>query len=432
MDTEELSLRKIYRLWLPLAGSWFLMGVETPALTAFVARMTNPELNLAAWGSLVFPISLVIEGPIIMLLAASTALAVDQVAYKKLLNYMWILSGLLTLVHIAIAFTPLYDWLANSILSVPKELHEPGRLGLKIMTPWTVAIAWRRLNQGVLIRTGASRAVAIGTGVRLGVLLIALAIGRSQNLGSGIIVGASAVAIAVSAEALFAWWMVKVPVSERLPKHSNSHAPLNFGRFLTFYIPLALTPLLTLVIQPAGAAAMSRMPNALDSLAAWPAVHGLVFLTRGVGFAFNEVVVALADDKNGIQQLRRFARRLAAVTVGVLALLGLTPLGKFWFGSISGLSEQLTTLSSSAIVLAIAMPGYQVYQSLYQGILVHKHATRAVSEAVAIYVVLALLGLLIGANYSTIPGIQWAVCSFVVAGLSQTLWLRRRANQLGC
>ena len=53
---NSVTLKRIFNLWLPLAGSWFLMGVETPMLTAFVARMAAPEITLAAWGSLIYPI----------------------------------------------------------------------------------------------------------------------------------------------------------------------------------------------------------------------------------------------------------------------------------------------------------------------------------------------------------------------------------------
>ena len=82
-----VTLYQIFRLWLPLAGSWLLMGIESPMLSAFVARMATPEITLASWGSLVYPISLAIEGPIIMLLTASTALSENRKAYNKLFKY---------------------------------------------------------------------------------------------------------------------------------------------------------------------------------------------------------------------------------------------------------------------------------------------------------------------------------------------------------
>jgi hypothetical protein len=427
--SATVTLHQVFRLWLPLAGSWVLMGAEMPTFTAFVARMPEPEIQLAAWGSLVFPLSMTVEGPVIMLLAASTALAVDGPSYRKLLRYMTWMSVILTAVHVLLAFTPAFFWVAQGLLGVPEELLKPGQLGLQIMTPWTAAIAWRRLNQGVLIRYGNSRAVAIGTFIRLITLTGALWAGMAFDLGSGVFVGATAVALGVTFEAIFAHFIVQSVIQERLPKESE-HSPITVRSFAVFYFPLALTPLLTLMIHPAGSAAISRMPMALSSLAAWPAVHGLVFLTRGMGFAFNEVVVALAAKEGGEQQLRRFAKMLAVGTMGLLALMGFTPLGRLWFGSVSGLSPELTAISASAIVLAIVMPGYQVYQSLYQGLLVHRRKTRGVSEAVGLYVGLALVGLWAGTQWATGPGIQWALSVFVLAGLSQTIYLRQRSRTL--
>ena len=110
-------------------------------LAAFVARMAFPEITLAAWGSLVYPISLVVEGPIIMLLTASTALAKDLPSYKKLFKYMLVMSVALSLIHIIIAFTPIFYFVAENLMNVPSSIIEPGRVGLQIMTPWTIMIA---------------------------------------------------------------------------------------------------------------------------------------------------------------------------------------------------------------------------------------------------------------------------------------------------
>ena len=158
-----VTLNQIFRLWLPLAGSWVLMSIESPMLTAFVARMVFPEITLAAWGSLVYPISLAIEGPIIMLLTASTALASDRKAYDKLFKYMLFMSIILPMIHILLAFTPLYYFLAEGLMGVPESLLEPGRLGLQLMTPWTIMIAWRRLNQGLKIKYGDTKSLEIVT-----------------------------------------------------------------------------------------------------------------------------------------------------------------------------------------------------------------------------------------------------------------------------
>ena len=62
------------------------MSLELPALSAVIARLPNPDINLAAYGGVVFPLALILESPIIMLLAASTALSKDCASYQRLLH----------------------------------------------------------------------------------------------------------------------------------------------------------------------------------------------------------------------------------------------------------------------------------------------------------------------------------------------------------
>ena len=399
-------------------------------LAAFVARMVSPEITLATWGSLVYPISLVVEGPIIMLLTASTALAKDLIAYQKLFKYMIFMSLTLSLIHILIAFTPLFFFVAEDLMNVPKSLLLPGKIGLQIMTPWTLMIAWRRLNQGVMIRHGSSNMVAIGTFIRLTSLVLVLSYGRWFTSFSGIIVGASAVAIAVTAEAIYAQVAVRRILKEMSHQSIESNQ-ITRKSFMKFYLPLAITPLASLLIHPVGAAGMSRMPEALPSLAAWPVVYGLVFITRSLGFAFNEVVVALLPRPNGKLELLRFTRILAISTSAFLALLALTPLGSFWFLYVSGLSEELAYLSSVTLIFAVLMPGYQAYQAWYSGLLINENKTSGISYAVLVYAIIAIIGLWIGAHRATFPGIYWAVNVFVFAGLSQTLYLRHSYKKIG-
>ena len=428
--SKPISLKDVFQLWLPLAGSWLLMGIESPMLAAFVARMVSPEITLATWGSLVYPISLVVEGPIIMLLTASTALAKDLIAYQKLFKYMIFMSLTLSLIHILIAFTPLFFFVAEDLMNVPKSLLLPGKIGLQIMTPWTLMIAWRRLNQGVMIRHGSSNMVAIGTFIRLTSLVLVLSYGRWFTSFSGIIVGASAVAIAVTAEAIYAQVAVRRILKEMSHQSIESNQ-ITRKSFMKFYLPLAITPLASLLIHPVGAAGMSRMPEALPSLAAWPVVYGLVFITRSLGFAFNEVVVALLPRPNGKLELLRFTRILAISTSAFLALLALTPLGSFWFLYVSGLSEELAYLSSVTLIFAVLMPGYQAYQAWYSGLLINENKTSGISYAVLVYAIIAIIGLWIGAHRATFPGIYWAVNVFVFAGLSQTLYLRHSYKKIG-
>lgn len=423
-----LSLARIVRAWWPLAASWMLMGLELPAVSAVVARLPEPQINLAAYG-IVFAISMIIESPIIMLLAASTALSKDWDSYLKVRRFMMQAGALLTALHVVIAFTPLYYVVVVDLIGAPAQIVEPARWGLMLMTPWTWSIAYRRFNQGVLIRFGHSEIVGLGTVVRLSANLVVLSVGYVMGSIPGIMVAASAVSMGVMSEAFFVGLRVR-PILQRLRQIKPDGDPLTLRSFLRFYVPLALTSLLTLLVQPIGSAAISRMPGALESLAVWPVVSGLLFLLRSVGIAYNEVVVALLGEPKAQESLRRFARVLSLSLTAILFLVTATPLAEFWFQGLSGLPPALASLAQSSLWFVLLLPAFSVWQSFYQGSLVYFRTTRGVTEAMALSLLISSAILGVGVLWGRVTGLYVAQAAFTIGGLAQMLWLAYRNRKI--
>lgn len=425
---EPLSPYRIFQTWWPLAASWLLMGAELPALSAIVARLADPRINLAAYGGIVFPIALIIESPIIMLLAASTALSKDWSSYQKLRRFMMVTGAGLTGLHVLVAFTPLYYFVAGRLIGAPAEIIEPARIGLMIMTPWTWSIAYRRFNQGVLIRFGHSKSVGIGTAIRLSADILVLFAGYLLGSIPGIIVATTAVAAGVISEAIYVGIAVRPVIARELRPAPALEGQLTLRSFLDFYIPLAMTSLLILLVQPIGSASLSRMPHALASLAVWPVISGLIFMIRSLGVAYNEVVVALLDEPRSAQNLYRYTVWLAVITTLLLLLITATPLARIWFGQLSGLEADLVRLATLGMWLSLPLPALSVYQSWYQGVIVHSRRTRAITEAVLIFLVTATLILLAGVVWGGATGLYVGLAAFLVATLAQTVWLLLRSR----
>jgi hypothetical protein len=427
-DLSSLSTRRIAQTWWPLAASWLLMGAEMPVLSAVVARLAAPEINLAAYGGVVFPLALIIEAPIIMLLAASTALSKDWASYLKLRRFMMRTGVLLTMLHLLVAFTPLYYVLVAGVIGVPPEIVEPARVGLMIMTPWTWSIAYRRFHQGVLIRFGHSRAVGFGSLLRLCVDGLVLTVGYWMGSVPGIIVATSAVAAGVISEAIYVGLCVQPVLRNQLKQAPTVEPPLTFQAFLAFYVPLAMTSLLNLLVQPIGSAALSRMPHALESLAVWPVVSGLIFMLRSLGIAYNEVVVALLDEPRSSYSLRRFAALLAMLTTLLLLVVAATPLAMIWFGRVSALTPPLTALAHRGLWIALLIPGLNVLQSWYQGAIMHGRHTRGITEAVAMFLLTSSVILWAGVAWGQTAGLYIGLAAFAVSSLMQTGWLWYRSR----
>jgi hypothetical protein len=426
---EPLGVRRVAEVWWPLAASWLMMGFELPAVSAVMARLEHPEISLAAYGGIVFPIALLVEAPIIMMLAASTALSRDRDAYRKIGRFVHAAGASLTALHVLVAATPLFDVVVRDLLGAPPEIRGPARIGLWIMTPWTWSIAVRRFQQGLLIRAGRSRTVGVGTAVRLAANAAVLALGWASGSVPGIVVGTAAVAAGVMAEAAFIGIAVR-PTVAALPERDEDAPPLDRARFLGFYAPLVATSLLTMAAHPIASAAMGRMPRTLESLAAWPVVNGLTFTLRSVGFAFHEVVVALLGRPGAERALSRFAGMLAAATSGGLVLVAATPLARFWFAGVSGLAPDLAGLAGRALWLAILLPAAAVAHSRLSGLLVQRHATRGISEAVAVQLAVTAAVLGLGVAAQRFEGILVAVTAFLLGQGAQLAWLAHRAGGL--
>jgi hypothetical protein len=232
----------------------------------------------------------------------------------------------------------------------------------------------------------------------------------------------------VISEAIYSGIVVRPVVRTDLRQAPLVSEPLTWRTFYRFYIPLVMTSLLTLLVQPLGSAAIGRMPQALESLAVWPVVSGLIFMLRSLGVAYNEVVVALLDEPLSTHNLRRFSGILAGGTTLMMFLFAATPLSKFWFEQFSGLSPALAGLAVVGLWIALPVPALTVLQSWYQGILLHSRQTNGITEAVIIFLVTSSVALGAGVLWGGMVGLFVGLAALVTANLTQTAWLWIRSR----
>lgn len=428
-NQASLNQSTVFHDWWPLAASWGLMGLEMPCISVVVGNLPDSETMLAAFGGIAFPLGLLVEAPIIMMLAASTALSRDSDSFKRLQRFMTILAFALTILHALLAFTPLWEWIVVPALDIPGSVQMPARESFAWLLPWTWAIADRRFRQGLLIQFGLKQVIVFGTGIRL-VATIGTLVILAANEIPGATVASASLSVGVIVEAVYVRIRSQSVVMGPLRSSPPAKEPLVLRKLLKFYVPLALTPILILAAQPIGAAGMTRMPAALESLAVWAPLGGLIFLLRSSGIAYNEVSIRLSARNDSYPQLRRFAWIAGGLFSALLAFLAASPLATFWFKEIVGLDAELATLGSRAIWLAVPIPLLTFLQSLYQGLLVNAHKTRPITEAVCCYLGLTVAGMASGVIFGGMTGLYVALLSYTAANLAQTGWLYIRSTQV--
>ncbi len=422
-----LTLLQTFVFWLPLALTWLMMAVEGPTLTAVIARMPDPKLNLAAFG-VAFAFALIVEAPVIMMMTASTALVSNRVTYIKLYRFTLALNATITIAMVIGLVPAVHHWVISGLMGLDPSVSRLTWLPLALLLPWPAAIGLRRFYQGILIRNGLTRRVAYGTAVRMVTMACATAILVLKTDLHGAAVGAAALSFGVVAEAisarLLAGRLITMLLDGRLAQAPIDETGLHYRTIIHFYTPLALTSFLSLGVQPIVTFFVGHGRAPLESLAVIPVVHALVFVFRALGLAFQEAAIALFGDRmEGFAILRRFTFLLA---IGVLSALGLivwTPLVHWWFQSVAGLSGDLVAFAVPAARIMTIMPTLTVLISWQRAQLVHFKKTAPITWASALEITGVLIGLVAGILVFDLPGATAAAAALVLGRLAANAWL---------
>ena len=378
-----------------------MMAVEGPMLAAVVARLDEPTFNLAAYG-VALALAILIEAPVIMLMSAATSLAKDRDSFLRLRRFAWALCVGTTAILLVILIPPVHEMLMRRLIGLPEPIADLTYPALWCFLPWPAAIGYRRLYQGVLIRSRKTHLVAWGTVVRLTSMSLAAVSAYLWVDLPGAWVAPAALSIAVLCEAVAARIMVAPTLRQLLAtegtknggtKRNRAREAMSYKEIGRFYFPLLLTPVIGMAMQPMLAFFMGRGVSPVESLAVFPVVNSVGFFFRSVSIAYQDAAIALMGPRfRHFKKLRTFAITLGSATAGGLALVAFVhPVSHFWFVSVSGLSGELESFAVAATRAMFLVPFLATVLSLQRALLVESRRTGPITMASAIEVAMVAL-----------------------------------------
>ena len=421
--TAGLKQTTIYRFWSPLAATWVMMAIEGTLMAAVVARLNEPEYNLAAYG-VALAVALLVEAPVIMMMTASTALVTDRLSYFKLRNFAFFLSLVISALMGFLAIPPVFRVISITLLKLPMPISELTIPCILLLLPWPGMIGYRRFYQGLLIRDDKTHLVAVGTLIRLITMAtVALGLFLWGDL-PGAWVAAISLSTGVTVEAIASRVMANQTVKHLLQIEKPDRDVVSYPFIANFYYPLALTSLLALGIQPVLTFLVAHSPLAIASLAVLPVISSFVFLFRSAGLAYQEVVVALlGESQESYFALKKFSSLLMISTTFLFGLVAFTPLREVWYQTISGLSDNLSSLAVTATQLLLFIPALTVFLSLQRGMMVSTHQTPKITWATLIEVSIIASSMSLFIWTGELPGAIAASLSMLLGRSAAVLYL---------
>ncbi len=403
---SKITFLDLWRQFIPLSLSDVAMACGDPMMTAALAHLPNPRMNLAGVG-IAKALAIFFESPIIMILHASNALAPTMRSRRALWRFTLLAGGGLSALLLLLTLPFIFAMLGGTILGIPAQLQQTVRIVLTLMILWPFAIAWRRYFQGLLIHAGHSQAVALGSIARLVIVAIVLLVGFALKV-SGAVLAGTALMAGVILEALVVTLAARRLGATRppLPIDSESNLPTNLKSVWKFYWPLASSMLVVWGGRAVLVGIIARAQDADIALAAWPAAWGLVLVIANATRMVQQVIIKNRGQVSD-RELIVFALSVGTICSLLLLLGSTTPLGLIVVESFVGNDSGLVEGIRPVLLLCGFVPLLVAAQNATQGFLVGSGQTGGVIRASWIGTIILLLVAFLGVQF----GAQGAIAA---------------------
>jgi progressive ankylosis protein len=425
--TSNVSLRQLWREFIPLSLSDVMMAAGDPLVTTTLAHLPDARTNLAGVG-IAKTLAIFFESPIIMLLHASNAVAANPKSRQALWRLMLIAGGSLSLLLGLLALPIVFDLVGTQFLGIPLPLKATVQQVLLLMVLWPFLIAWRRYFQGLLIHHGNSQAIAQASIARLVTMGLVLAIGVVLQLSGAILAGSSLI-IGVLVETLIITIIAyRSGATVAPPSLEQSPLPEDLGGMWRFYWPLANTMLVTWGGRALLVGAISRAVDAPIALAAWPAAWGLVIVIANSTRMLQQIIIKY-QGRVADRVLLNFALSVGGFCSILLLLISTTSIGELVIQGFIGNDRDLIDSIKPVLLICAGVPLLVALQNATQGFLVGAGNTGGVNLATWIGTT-ALLGIAWCSVRAGVSGAISAALATVVALLIEVsfLLLQRRSR----
>ena len=422
---RRTSLGDAFRFFLPLMLMAELMMISHAVISAFLARMSDPEPILAAY-SIAFYFHATLGSPIWACQFVAVSYIRDRASMYRLLFFSLQVAGAIALVMFAVGLTPLGDWLFRTLFGAGPEVASAARRCALIFTFVMLFAVVRSLVYGLFMVERKTIYVTLGTVVRLAGLAVVLA-GLTLFI-EGAEVGAIALVACIGIETVFGVLLAR-PFFRRLPAGSR---PPSYRELWKFSWPIMIMQTAESGVAFTVNLFLGRLVRPELALAAFGLLDSLMRLLLSPLRNVIQTVQALVRFRREVGVIVTFAAIVGGGFAGMMLLFQLAPVRTWVLEGVMGLpphmAEYVGTALGFGFLLALAMAA----ASLARGLLIAAKRTGAIALASAVR--LLMVGgiggaaVLAGMSNGALIGMYALIGAFLaesVVLLARLLWIDR-------
>lgn len=428
MDTEArerapISLSDAYKFFVPLMLMAELMMISHAVVTAFLARMPEPQAVLAAY-SVSFYTHAVLGSPVWALQIIVLSYIRDRASVHKLARFGVILILLVSAAQLVLGLTPVGDWFFEDLFGTSPAVATEAKLCMVVSILVLPASILRSLSYGLMMINRRTLLVTMGTVVRmLGLAAILALLTRNFH---GAVVGVIALSGCIIIETVYA-----VTLGARFYRRLERHtAPLpSYRELWQFSWPIMLMQTAESGMAFSVNFFLGRLPRPELALAAFGVLDSLMRVLLSPLRNLVHTSQTLVRSRADARVLLVFALHMGLAFGALLLALEIPTLQRIVLFDIMGLTPTIADYIMPAlrigVLLAIAMAAAGVFRGL---LIASKHTGFiAISSGlrIAAVAVVGLAGLLLGVENGANLGMLALIAAFATEAALLAGRLRR-------
>ncbi len=403
---RDVTIRDAVWFFLPLTFTAQMMMISHSIIHAFLARLDAPTITLAAF-SIAFVMQSTLGSPMWVGPQVSISFIVDKRSMLRLFWFHMQAALLPSAGMLALAWSPLGDWLYGSMMGAGPETTAQAKMATFYFTFVFFAVPFRNISAGLIMINRYTPLITLGTLIRLG-SLGGFLYGLPLVL-EGASVGATALFLCISVESVFSV-LFAIHFYRALPEAKGE--PASYGEMWRFSWPLMLNQAAEAAVFLAINLFLGRLANPDLALAAFGVMRGILMVLLSPLRNLAQTAQTLTRTRDDVRVMLRFSLGVVVFFSLVVLVIFASPLRWWVLDVVMGLTPELSAYTAPSLLLSFAVAVFWGYASLLKGLVtaLKRTGSLAVTAAVRLAVVIA-----VGSITLVDPSVNGAVVGGIIA-----------------
>ncbi|HPJ02787.1 MAG TPA: hypothetical protein PKU80_08100 [Candidatus Limiplasma sp.] len=373
--------KQMLYFFVPLAISNALITVTHSLYLAGIARLSQPELYLAAF-AVAKSMYQTLQFPTATSRQCITGLSHDGRSFLTARNFYLLMLGFVSLIFAIIAFTPVSYYLFTVVMGNPPQVAHQAALTLRFFVILPAIFCVRDIYGSLAIRLRQTRILFVGTLSRVVLsCLIILVITKIQVSWDSIIPGmiflltgiTEAAAVYLGTKKRLTGYIVRL---NAMPIAGKDRTTLTNKGVAHYAIPVFAMALIQSLVGTFINSGLARTISPELAIATFAVAWTIVMSINTASGMFHQVILNfMEDDYSNRQQIIVFSVHIAVVLALLMFLIGFTPLGYWLMNTLIGTSPVLSQMGVAVIRTCVVLPVLSVIRQYYWGIAMKTYHT---------------------------------------------------------